>query len=223
MTERKTFKKRVRARSAKTGESYTTARHQVIQHAKPAADLDPAYLAKLTGMSNEAVAKKTGKDWNKWIAVLDAAQADRMKHSAIAKYLHERHKLPGWWAQMVTVGYERVRGLRAVNEKADGFAISKSKTIAVPISRLFEAWDDEANRRTWLDEELTVRKSTPDKSMRIAWGDGRSRIDVYFYAKGDAKSQVSLQHSKLQDGHEAKGYKEFWGERLGDLKRILED
>ncbi len=221
MTARKTFKKRVRARSAKTGESYITARRQVIQQAKPADDLDPDYLAKVAGMSNEAVAKKTGKAWNKWVAVLDAAQADQMKHPEIAKYLHERHKLPPWWAQMVTVGYERVRGLRAVHEKADGFAVNKSKTIAVPISGLFEAWNDETNRKAWLDEELTVTKSTPHKSMRIAWGDGRTRVDVYFYAKGEGKSQISLQHRKLKDGKEAESYKAFWGEKLQDLKQIL--
>ena len=35
-----------------------------------------------------------------------------MGHKAIAVYLHEQQKLPAWWSQEVTVGYERIRGLR---------------------------------------------------------------------------------------------------------------
>ncbi len=222
MTKRKHFKQRVRGRMAKTGEAYSSARHQIIQQASPAQDLDPAYLEEITGMTNRAVTRKTGRDWAKWVAVLDTAQADRMKHPEIAKYLHEQHQLPGWWAQMVTVGYERVRGLRAVNEKADGFAINKSKTIEVPVTQLFGAWDDALARKAWLHEEITVSKSTPLKSLRGLWSDGRTRLDVYFYPKGEGKSQVNLQHSKLRDGKEAEAFKAFWGQRLEDLKQRLE-
>ncbi len=61
MTERKHFKERVRARMTKTGERYSSARQQVIQQAQPAEKLDPSYLKEITGMSNEAVEKKTGR------------------------------------------------------------------------------------------------------------------------------------------------------------------
>ncbi len=172
-------------------------------------------------MSNEAVEKKTGRDWIKWVAILDAAKADQMKHSEIARYVHEKHQIPGWWAQTVTVGYERVRGLRAINEKSDGFAISKSLTLKVGLSTLYQAWDDVEIRRRWLDEDFTIRKATPEKSMRITWSDGRTNLDVYFYAQGEGKSQVNVQHSKLRDGEEARSSKQYWAEKFALLKRLL--
>ena len=60
------------------------------------------------------------------------------------------------------------------------------------------------------------------ESLRIDWENGMSRIDVGFYAKGDNKSQVSLQHSKLADAAKAEQMKAYWSEALDRLKRILE-
>ena len=71
----------------------------------------------------------------------------------------EKYKIPGWWAQTVTVGYERIKGLRAVNQRRDGtFEANKSRTFAVPVSRLFDAFHDPRVRARWLpDVKLTVR------------------------------------------------------------------
>ena len=50
----------------------------------------------------------------------------------------EKYKVPGWWAQTVTVGYERIKGLRAVGQRRDGtFEANKSRTFAVPLARLY--------------------------------------------------------------------------------------
>jgi len=46
---------------------------------------------------------------------------------------------------------------------------------------------------------------------------------VYIYAKGEHKSQVSLQHRKLPDGEAAEQMKAFWTETLNQLKLMLED
>ena len=64
------------------------------------------------GMSDAAVKAKTGKTWAEWIAALDKAGAKAMSHKEITKLLSSRHKLADWWSQMVTVGYERAKGLR---------------------------------------------------------------------------------------------------------------
>ena len=40
----------------------------------------------------------------------------------------------------------------------------------------------------WARSDLTVRKVTPEKSMRITWGDG-SNVDVNLYTKGEAKAR----------------------------------
>ena len=97
----------------------------------------------------------------------------------------------------MTVSYERARGRRAVGEHADGFAITASKTVAVSVERLYDAFVDESLRRRWLpDAELSERTATRPKSARFDWGDGQSRVVVGFTAKGDTKSVVDLEHGR---------------------------
>jgi uncharacterized protein YndB with AHSA1/START domain len=178
---------------------------------------------KVAGVSSEAVAAKTGKTWVEWFGILDAAGAKQMKHPDIARLLQEKHGVPDWWCQMVTVGYEQARGLRAVNESTDGFAANASKTVKAPIERLFATWADETQRDQWLlAPGLQVRRATTNKSMRITWADG-SNVDVGFYSKGEAKSQVTVQHSRLPDADAVAAMRELWRTALGKLQVLLEN
>lgn len=131
--------------------------------------------------------------------------------------------MEGWWAQMLTVGYEQARGLRRLHQKPEGFEISASRVIEAPVESVFSAWMDETTRARWLPEPgLTVHKSTPYKSLRATWTDGSKSISVNFYPRGDARTQVALQHGKLADAAAASRMKSFWGERLDALKTMLE-
>src|SRR6266849_5995509 len=127
-------------------------------------------VQKIAGMSDAAVQPKTGKNWAQWLKILDAAGAKKMAHREIVRYLSDRHKVPSGWAQMVTVGYERVRGLRERHQKPEGYEISGSKTIGVPLAALYKAWEGEKARSRWLpDKDMVIRKATANKSMRITW------------------------------------------------------
>jgi uncharacterized protein YndB with AHSA1/START domain len=173
-------------------------------------------------IGDEAVRAKTGKSWSEWYAVLDAAGCRQMDHTQIAEYVYGLG-VPGWWAQMVAVGYEQERGLRVKHQNCAGYAVGASKTVNVPVSRLFEAWTDADLRRQWLGEaQITIRKATPDKSLRITWEDGKSSVEVNLYAKGDTKSQVAVDHGKLPDLDEATRMKAYWGEKVSRLKQLLE-
>ena len=174
-------------------------------------------------MSDAAVQAKTGKTWPEWFAVLDTAGAAKMTHKQIAAHLHERLGVPGWWCQMVAVGYEQERGLREKHETPAGYQISRSKTLAVPVDRLYSAWHDKKTRGRWLrDPSFTVRKATENKSLRITWIDGVTSLEVMFYAKGKDKSQVSVQHSKLPDAAAAERSKKYWTGMLERLQELLQ-
>jgi hypothetical protein len=228
MPANKDFKRLVRGRMQKTGESYTAARAKLLEQ-KPAAAASPKTArpaaidyAKLAGRSDAILKARTGCTWARWVKALDYAQAYTWPHREIAKYVHEKYKVPGWWAQTVTVGYERIKGLRAVGQRRDGsFEANKSRTFSVPLVRLYRAFHDARTRARWLPGvDLTVRTATRGKSMRITWPD-RTSVAVGFASRGAGKSQVAVQHEKLADRAAAARMKQYWGERLDALGQVL--
>ena len=87
--------------------------------------------------------------------------AAERSHTEIARWVAGEHGVKGWSSQSVTVSYERARGGRAVGEHVDGFAITASKTVAVPVERLYEAFVNGSRRKRWLpDGKLRVRTSS---------------------------------------------------------------
>ncbi len=179
---------------------------------------------RLAGVGTEAVLRATGRAWEEWLTVLDRAGAKALPHKEIALMLSRKFGVPDWWSQMVTVGYEQARGLRVVNQKADGFAANASRTVGIALDRLYEAWSDPRVRARWLpDAPMEIRRSTDGKSMRITWNAGPgSSVEVGFYSKGADKSMVQVQHSKLASAAAVKRQKAFWGDALERLKSLLE-
>jgi len=173
-------------------------------------------------ISDASVEKATGKPSDHWFKVLDAFAKKQggHDHKLAAVFLHEQHGVPEWWCQMVTVLYERERGHRATHERPDGFSVSVSRTVGVPVTELYKAWTGKG-RAKWLDEDFTVRKATEERSIRITWGDG-SNVEVMFYPKGEAKAQVAVQHSKLKSAAAGAKVKKAWVGRLDAMRSLLE-
>jgi uncharacterized protein YndB with AHSA1/START domain len=220
MTRHRSFKRLVRARMEKTGESYTAARARLLAAEEPTEVAEPTLAT-----SDDAIRDRTGRGWEEWFDLLDDWGAAEQPHREIARWVAEQQGVDplAWAAQAVTFSYERTRGLRAAGEHADGFAITATKTVAVPVDRLYDAFVDEALRAKWLPEdELHVRTATKPKSARFDWGDGETRVHVVFTAKGEAKSVAALQHVRLADAAQAERMKAFWRERVAALKEVLE-
>ena len=223
MTRDKDRKRIIRDRMKKTGESYTAARVQVLSKAAikhpPARSVDPAVLA---GMSDEKIAEKTGHTWSEWVRVLDADNAAGLPYGKIASLVHGKHGVGDWWAQAVTVGYERIKGLRERGQRRGGaYEASKSRTFDVPVSALFRAWADDKTRKRWLGTaESSVRTATAPRSLRLQWHDG-TIIAVWFTAKGPGKSAVALAQTKLRSKAAADDAKKQWSERLDMLGSVL--
>ncbi|HKQ57703.1 MAG TPA: hypothetical protein VJY35_07525 [Candidatus Eisenbacteria bacterium] len=238
MPTQKDLKRLVRRRMQKTGESYTAARAHLVK-ARPsrstngtpataapvkpatAARAKPADYAKLAGMSDAAVKAATGCDWKRWVDALDYVEAHTWPHRKIADYVQEKFKVRDWWTQTVVVGYERIRGLREIGQRRGGsYEATKSRTFAVPVAKLFQAFAEARPRARWLPGvKLTVRKATPHRSVRITWDDGTS-VEVWLTAKG-GKSSAQVAHRKLPSREAAAKTKAFWDERLDALAEYL--
>ena len=223
MPKNKDLKRLIRARMAKTGESYTAARAHFVSESGQ--KLHPGQLPieyqKLAGMSDDAIAKATAKSWPEWTTYLDELDAYTWEHRDIAAHLDASFDFGGWWAQTVTVGYERLRGLRDYGQRRGGdYDVNKSRTVPVRLAELWNAFEDD-HRKAWLAEPaLDFHRSTPMKSKRGSLPDG-TKVDVYFTDKGPEKSSVSIQQRGIPTREEAEAAKRVWGERLDRLKAEL--
>jgi hypothetical protein len=225
MPANKDFKRLIRVRMRKTGEAYTTARARLLRNSpspKTAPRSAPLDYDKLAGMSDASIKAATGCTWQRWVGALDYVNAYEWPHREIAEYVQKEFNVRDWWTQAVVVGYERIKGIRAIGQRRDGtFEATKSKVFAVPLTRLYRAWADPRTRRQWLpDVKLAVKSATRGKTMRITWPD-RTPLEVYFIAKGRNKAQVALAHRKLPSKAAATEMKAFWTDRLAILGRML--
>jgi hypothetical protein len=223
MPRDKDRKRIIRNRMKKTGESYTAARANVLPKPRPKSPAPPALAyAALAGMSDDKISGKTGRSWQEWTRALDGDGAAHMSHRDIAALVHAKYAVGDWWAQTVTVGYERIKGLRERGQRRSGeYEATKSRTFSVPVDTLFDAWADERSRRKWLaGVNATVRTSTAPKSMRLKWPDG-TLIIANFTSKGRDKSAVALAHTKLPNKAAADEAKTFWTTRLDALGTLL--
>ena len=267
MTKDNAQKQAIRARMAKTGERYTTARHYLLdlhRQEQAQADIDRSSLgddvpgsdavspspekgdagaapvvrdaesvaveAALPprvaepGVSDAAVQRATGKRWDEWFALLDAWQGTTHNHTEIARHVYETYGIDGWWAQSVTVGYERARGMRALHERPDGFSGNARKTFPVSVERLFAAFVEPDERERWLEGiELRNRTSQANTSARFDVLPENGRLAVTFVAKGPDKSAAQLQQERLADANEVVRWKALWQEQLVRLASYLAD
>jgi hypothetical protein len=173
--------------------------------------------------SGEAARKATGLSWDEWGEVLDGWGARERSHGEIVKWLMTERGVGSWWAQTVTVEYERARGLRTPGSGRDGlYTVSVSKIVDASVEELFRAVTDPGLREGWLpDGLLTERTTQPHRSARFDWADGTTRVNIGFVDKG-TRAQIALAHERLPDQETADRTKQYWRDRLDRLKQLLE-
>jgi hypothetical protein len=170
---------------------------------------------KYNRISSDAVKAKTGRGWTEWFKILDKAGGKKRDHKSIVKIVSD-NGAGSWWQQMITVGYEQARGLRVKHQTAAGFSVSVTRTLPVEIKRLFAAWTDDALRRKWLKEPITIRKAAANRSLRIAFNSDATNVDVGFFRKPTG-TQISVEHRKLKDAAAVEKMRRFWKQRLNRI------
>jgi hypothetical protein len=225
MTKQRSFKRLVRARMEKTGESYAAARAVLLAATEPfdIGSTGPAKPPLVT--SEENIRRRTGRGWEEWFDLLDDWGAAQRTHREVARWVAEQLGIGPlvWEAQAVTYSYERARGLREVGEHPDGFAITAQKTIAVPPERLFDAFVDGSVRERWLPGAVvTDRTATRPKVAHFDWADDGSRLHVTVLDKGDGRSTAAVRHARLADAAVAEKMRAYWRAALAVLKTQLE-
>ena len=199
-------RQRSQAPRAHAHEAYTTARAHILDksRAKKAASaaprapapavVKPEDYAALAGKSDDTMKKKTGRTWREWLRLLEDEGAKNMTHTAVAALVNEKYQIDGWWAQTVTVGYERLKGIRARGQRLDGtYEANKSRTYSVPVSTLFDAWADERNATVgWINRESRCAPQTHRNHCALA---GATAPSLQWVLRRKAAARARLRFS----------------------------
>ncbi len=168
------------------------------------------------------VKKATGKDWDEWFALLKDEEAEKLAHSDIAELLTTKHNVPGWWAQTITVEFERQIGRRKVGQTGDGtFQTTTTKTMKGDLDQVFTLWlnqvrkTDHFNNQEF-EEEPKISKSEKWRYWRVILKNGL-KINVSVGYKAADKSILSLTTEKLPDQSSIKEWKDYWSNYIKDI------
>ncbi len=133
------------------------------------------------GMSNEAVTRGTGRDWNAWLRFLDDLGAQESDHKEIVGLIAGPGSLEnGWWQQSVAIGYEQARGLRVVGQtSAGGYQIGVQKTLPLPAEAAWNLVMEEPGLAIWLGtvDTLLLQPGAQYQTREGQWGEIRSVLD----------------------------------------------
>ena len=176
-----------------------------------------------TWIRDATVRDRTGKGWSEWLTILDGIGAAEMSQKGIVDYLGAHYEVRRWWRMTLARTYLIEHGRQPKHRRPDGYTIVRTTTVTVPVADLWKAWTDEATRRKWLaDPAFTIRRATENKSLRITWVDGKTHVDAMFGSRKNNRSQIIVQHRKLEKESDTEQMKSYWGENLAKLKAFLE-
>ena len=204
----------------------------------------PASERKFSGVSDDAVAAATGRNWDEWIAFLDGLGAAEMDHKGIVALAAGPGGLSnGWWQQSVTVGYEQARGLRVVGQTSGAdFQIGVQKTLPVPSTIAWALLSERPGRDVWLGKtaslefrkgrkyrteegrEGEIRSCVPGERVRLTWSHPnlaqQSTLQVYLAPSGD-KTSVRFHQERLSSLEERELMRKHWRGVLEELAGLL--
>lgn len=253
MTQAAKLKTVIRARALKTGESYTSARRHVLagkpapvkgapvrsSNARPQAKEAEGVQAGRDPrvprgeLSNKTAIKSTGHDLEHWFKVLD--KFGTKNHTKAADYLYSEHKVKAWHGQMITVTWERSRGLRQENQSCTGtFQVSVSRAIAAPVEWIVGFINHAKSRKQWLntaspalaralEDAFAAGKSMELKKagyarMRYKWLS--SVVELRATGKPDGKSSLVADSSDLPDADAVVVRREAFAQALDQLREM---
>ncbi|WP_297082116.1 hypothetical protein [uncultured Demequina sp.] len=227
MTDSPSFTERAREHVAATAESWSTARAALDAEPAPAT----ATWAAAPEHSDEAIRKATGAGWDEWVARIDAGPGRAATHTEIAAWVNANSDIGGWWSQGVTVGYERITGMRLPGQRPDGtFTLSRTRTFAVAPDHLRALLEDEGSLTALLPAAQVTRTSKAGvKAPRYALEDAADAAGTSLgtlqlgFDPAPKGAKLTVTHEKLPSFGATEPWKDFWAAWLDAVGAALTD
>lgn len=172
-----------------------------------------------------AIERATGRSWDDWLGIFEAAQARTLSHPEIARvartHVPEDLQNPDWWAQGIAIAFEQHVGLRVPGQSSSGdFRVSASRTLPLDRDAAIEAWvTAHGDRPEHLGHEPGVpRPSRTEK--RTFWRfslEGAGKVEVAATSKDPDRAVLTVSQDGLADGEQIEAWRAHWKGLLAAL------
>jgi len=195
-------------------------------------------------LSEKAYQEATGQSKEYWFKKLkDKEQGQVLSHKELAEYLATYNEVSFWWAQSITVDYEKKNGRRVTGETGtSGFQIGVSKTLHCTVERGWQILLSPEGQSLWLqpDVELKIEKGAscrredgfsakvrvwnPNSHLRLSWQlsqwDQPSILQIRCLPKAEDRCIITFHQEKLPDQYWREQMKSHWKEILIRLNEM---
>lgn len=180
-------------------------------------------------INRRTITEKTGRSLEEWTDLLDRAGFREKPHRDIASYLNKNQDLSSWWAQEVTVQYEKDAGRRVTGQtEKTGFQLGVSRTLRTSAGDLWN-WLTSEKGRIWFsgtDSEgiETEPKVLKERShLRLRWKlpgwTHFSTLQIRIAAKGTANTTLTVHQEKLADQETRERMLGYWKEKMDQIEK----
>jgi uncharacterized protein YndB with AHSA1/START domain len=192
---------------------------------------------RVSRISNEAVAKGTGKTWSEWIIALDLAGAAQWDHKTLVEFLAGTYHISQWWCQTIAIHYERMHRQRVVGQTSSaGFEIGIQRTISLAQSQLWDFITSDRGIAFWLGEVAALmlavgiayttasgisgvfRVVNPPHHLRLTWQPAgwnkASTLQIRLIPVKDGKTSLRFHQEHLANDAIRTQMRQHWQEVL---------
>lgn len=186
-------------------------------------------------ISEEAIIKATGSGKDHWYPILEEYAKDAKERKEITMRMWHQHSdvLSAWWAQMITVTWERDTNRRVMNQSCLGsFQLSASKTMPGDENEVWQRMMDsdwlagsefsEGNEFESEGVRCVVRAVRPGKLLRFWWygheDEHKSVVEIMLYPKAE-KCSLRFRHHDLPFEEDVAPLREKWKQALAVINQ----
>lgn len=190
----------------------------------------------------KAIQKSTGKKLSDWVDIIQRSGFSEASHKSIADFLHQKYQLSFWWAQEITVLFEKHIGKRVTGQTQNGrFQVGVSKTLAINSTLVWnflvspefnqlitgDFTPQELNSAAEAINGIRYKTTTfqPFSHFRMQWKkrewDKYSVLQVRLTSKSDHKTTLTFHKENLPDQNQRKELKLFWSQILHEVEEKI--
>jgi uncharacterized protein YndB with AHSA1/START domain len=192
-------------------------------------------------VTEEVCKAATGKTIQEWFGVIDELGGPKVGRRAVIDKLYGEFKVDMWWITTLNHLYEAKNGVVEKDGRGKGFNICVTKTLPVPLEKVYEAWTQPELLSLWFGDDTkvdvtdggtysnadgdtgTFKRVRTKKDLRFTWENPAhqpSMVDVVFTDKG-GKTYLLVNLDRVQTRAEADGLRRAWGEAVERLRTML--